>query len=104
MRKILFFCALIILYTLPVFGASLAGGYPVCVTKELYQLFLKNCILQENEKDCQFLLNAGCFILPEKTEVTVLEQSAWTMNAKVRISTEYGIIIGWTHVKNIKKE
>jgi hypothetical protein len=102
MKKIIFFCALM-LWNFPASGETLAGGYPVCVSKELHEQFM-TAYMAENKREYQHLLKNGCFLLPEGMKITILEQSLLTAIAKVRVFAGNETLVMWTHVKNIRKK
>ncbi|MCK4891548.1 MAG: hypothetical protein KAS78_02660 [Candidatus Pacebacteria bacterium] len=81
---------------------SLKGGYPACVTEELYKQIQKAAIVN-NEKEWQYLLKNGCFALPAGMEITVLERD-WEGVAKVRVFAGDEAIVLWTSSKNILRK
>ena len=101
MKKILFFC-LVMMFSLKTFAGSLAGGYPLCVTKKLYEQFM-SAYMRGDEQECVYLLKegSGCFLLSAELPVSVLEESIWSSQAKIRLHATGTIL--WTHFKNIKK-
>ena len=107
MKKIIgLFCMMMIgvVSIKPIFADSLKGGFPVCVTKETYEQFVK-AYREENKKEYQYLLEKNfCFLLPAGLELTVLDRSLLSHAARVRIFLGDEAMIFWTHTKNIKKE
>ena len=98
MKKILIFCILTAL-SLPVFGTTLRGGYPVCTTKKMYEQFIK-AYMRDDKKECGYLLGNGCFLLAGGMNITILDQSTWSNIAKIRVFAGTDTIIMWTHIKN----
>lgn len=103
MKKILIFFVLFFLPAISLGAASLKGGYPVCVTKELYDQ-ARAAILKDDKREVQYLFKSGCFAPEGGASVTLLELSEWSGVAKVRIFAGGEAFIMWTSYKNIKKE
>ena len=89
--------------TLPATGKTLAGGgFPVCVTKETCEQYMR-AYMMRNEREYQYLLKKNlCFLLPGGVKITVLERSVWNATVKVRVFAGDEAIIMWTHYKNVK--
>jgi hypothetical protein len=103
MKKIFFFCLLIFLYFDLLAANTLRGGYPGCVTKKLYEQFM-TAYMQSQTSECEYLLKNGCFFPPAGLKISILEQSALTARAKVRVFLQQDAVILWTHYKNINRE
>ncbi len=103
MKKILLFCLLVFLSFESISASSLKGGFPSCVTKELYEEFM-NSYMRHDEKNCEYLLKKNfCFFLPAGLKIAILEQSAWKGHAKIRVFLKKDAVIMWTHLKNINR-
>jgi len=83
-------------------AGSLKGGYPACMTEELYNQIL-SAIVKENDREFQYLLKTGCVMTKAGLKVTVLERN-WDGMSRVRIFLGDGAVVVWTSSENVVRE
>ena len=103
MKKILFFCLLMILCFKSIIGDTLKGGFPSCVTKEKFTQIM-TAYARGNKIEYEYLLKNGCYFLPGGLKIAVLEQSLFKGYVKVRIFAGDQAVVMWTNLENIKRE
>lgn len=103
MKKIYLLCFLIFVCLGSAVADSLKGGYPGCISKELYTQSIR-ALIDENRQEWDYLSQNGCFLLPPGLSITVLEQSIFSQTVKIRVFVGKDTIVIWTHIKNVKKD
>jgi hypothetical protein len=103
MKRIILLFIFVILICYPVFGASLKAGYPICVTKELYQQF-ERAVIQDDKRELQYLKKSGCFMPAQELKVTILDQSLWAAIIRIRVFAGDQAFEMWTASKNVKRK
>lgn len=87
----------------PLFADTLRGGYPACLTKELYNQFM-NAYMDQNEPELEYLLRSGCGFPQSGLKVALLDYSMLDAKAKVRIFIGDKAVVMWTHYKNVNRK
>jgi hypothetical protein len=92
---------LFLLIPLAVHTESLKGGYPACLTQDLFDQYIAAAV-KKDVRAIKYLHKNGCIIAKKGIPVSVLDTS-WTGTAKVRAYLGDKAVILWTNVENIQR-
>lgn len=81
---------------------TLKGGYPACVTEDLFNR-ISAAAAQHDYQVMQFLLQSGCFVTLEGQRVTLLDTKVWSGSARISIQGETRAYTLWTDAGNIQR-
>lgn len=81
---------------------TLKGGYPACVTEDLFNR-ISAAAAQHDYQVMEFLLQSGCFNTLKGQRVTLLDTKVWSGSARISIQGETRAFILWTDAGNIQK-
>ena len=81
---------------------TLKGGYPACVTEDLFNR-ISAAAAQHDYQVMEFLLQSGCFVTLEGQRVTLLDTKVWSGSARISIQGETRAFILWTDAGNINR-
>lgn len=99
--SIMFFCSFF-LSSITGEAATLKGGYPACLTKDLLDQII-DAAINKDERGWKYLLQHGCIIAKAGIEVSVLDEYLWPGKAKVRAYVGDDAVILWTIIENINR-
>lgn len=99
MKKFIFSAVIVLVFTSIVSASSLKGGYPACLTEDLFDQIVKASV-KKDKRGWNYLLKNGCIITKAGIPISVLKTSWGT--AKVRAYVGDTSIILWTNIENIE--
>lgn len=98
MRKVILIAGLLFITT-PLFAGSIKGGYPACISKELFDE-IENALIRKDEKTVNYLEQNGCFYLKSGLAYSLISES-WGI-AQIRVYVGGTSVILWTNIENLK--
>ena len=101
MKKILLSLIILMSFLYAELPATLKGGYPACISEEYFEQFI-DASVHKDIKMIKYLANMGvCVITKSGLKVTVLDTSAFSGKAKIRVWLNNQPIILWTNLENV---
>lgn len=98
MKRLLF---LFVLLATSAEAESLKGGYPACLTENLFDQAI-TALNKNDERAWQYLLENGCIVTKGGIPVSVLDRT-WTGKVKVRAYVGDDAVILWTNMENVQQ-
>ena len=101
MRKLFAMGLLALAITVPATAETTKGGYPACLTKDLFDQ-ITSALVKKDERAFEYLMKNGCLILKAGIQISVLDRT-WTGTAKIRAYVGDDAVVLWTNVENIAR-
>jgi hypothetical protein len=101
MKKIIMTLLFLIIFQTVVVAETLKGGYPACVSEELWVELVRASTTKDKHAQ-DYLFQNGCITTKGGFPITILERG-YKKSIKVRVYLDDGdAIILWTHMNNVK--
>lgn len=98
MKKLLA-AALVLLSVSSASAATTNGGYPACVTEDMFDQFIQ-AMNRKDEDGLYYLMTHGCTIPDKGLKISVLD-TTFSGKAKIRIYVGNDAIVMWTNIENV---